>query len=520
MAPVIITFDLTAVSVDDEVLEPTEPLTVEVQAPAADPAASAQVWSLDPVTGLWVLEGDVSRDGDTWTAALPHLTTWRFVNGARRAMGGFILSVWEGSTLSTARSDVSWRCVDPLSGEVAAGSYTLPRGGGICAQALQQSLCEVTVNGLTETGHAILNGCVCNWSNQQCAQIHFDVARTPVCGNGVVDPGEQCDDGNTADGDGCDAACLPEGCTFEWTGSVANVRTNVHYAAQCDIYTDGSGTAMAIVASDGGFDLLNFSEDISWWSAYASGGAPFVAMLSFGQATPLAAGTTPMGDVTLLGASGVGSAEVAPSTATGNLTKVDTNTSTFDFVMDGALQGASPGAWPPPASTTNPTRVNFNAIQTADATRVHVWGRYREVVVQDPPATPCDSSAMVGYASDTSLGCPCFTAADVLCLADDWVVDGQTSWPEFSTVNDASTTYSLSTIHIQSGGGGFQANTRTYANNPTESYCYTTGWGASDSGRAGYTQEVQVSGTEYLACKAQLDDAASQLALTEVVTNN
>src|SRR5258705_610793 len=29
----------------------------------------------------------------------------------------------------------------------------------------------------------------------------------PRCGNGIVDPGEDCDDGNTADGDGCDSQC-------------------------------------------------------------------------------------------------------------------------------------------------------------------------------------------------------------------------------------------------------------------------------------------------------------------------
>ncbi len=32
----------------------------------------------------------------------------------------------------------------------------------------------------------------------------------PTCGDGVVHGGEQCDDGGTADGDGCDAACRPE----------------------------------------------------------------------------------------------------------------------------------------------------------------------------------------------------------------------------------------------------------------------------------------------------------------------
>jgi cysteine-rich repeat protein len=32
----------------------------------------------------------------------------------------------------------------------------------------------------------------------------------PSCGDGVVDPWEQCDDGNTADGDGCSASCTAE----------------------------------------------------------------------------------------------------------------------------------------------------------------------------------------------------------------------------------------------------------------------------------------------------------------------
>jgi len=33
-----------------------------------------------------------------------------------------------------------------------------------------------------------------------------------ACGNGVLDPGEQCDDGNAVDGDGCDANCTATAC--------------------------------------------------------------------------------------------------------------------------------------------------------------------------------------------------------------------------------------------------------------------------------------------------------------------
>src|SRR5512143_3296989 len=34
----------------------------------------------------------------------------------------------------------------------------------------------------------------------------------PACGNGIVDPGEQCDDGNTTNGDTCDTNCTMPRC--------------------------------------------------------------------------------------------------------------------------------------------------------------------------------------------------------------------------------------------------------------------------------------------------------------------
>ncbi len=35
----------------------------------------------------------------------------------------------------------------------------------------------------------------------------------PGCGNGIVDPGETCDDGNTVNGDACPASCVIQSCT-------------------------------------------------------------------------------------------------------------------------------------------------------------------------------------------------------------------------------------------------------------------------------------------------------------------
>ena len=39
-----------------------------------------------------------------------------------------------------------------------------------------------------------------------------DVVRPPECGDGYIDEGEECDDGNREDDDGCDSHCRPSGC--------------------------------------------------------------------------------------------------------------------------------------------------------------------------------------------------------------------------------------------------------------------------------------------------------------------
>jgi len=37
-----------------------------------------------------------------------------------------------------------------------------------------------------------------------------DCRSLEVCGNAILDPGEQCDDGNVRNGDGCSASCRLE----------------------------------------------------------------------------------------------------------------------------------------------------------------------------------------------------------------------------------------------------------------------------------------------------------------------
>ena len=53
----------------------------------------------------------------------------------------------------------------------------------------------------------ICSGCSC--SDNQCGtpNINYSDPRCTACGDGTVDPGEQCDDGNNNNGDGCSATC-------------------------------------------------------------------------------------------------------------------------------------------------------------------------------------------------------------------------------------------------------------------------------------------------------------------------
>jgi cysteine-rich repeat protein len=81
-----------------------------------------------------------------------------------------------------------------------AGSYTV---------------CEVQQDGWTQTYPTDNNGChLVEISNSNVCSINFGNQETqipePVCGNGVIEGDETCDDGNIEDGDGCSSVCLIE----------------------------------------------------------------------------------------------------------------------------------------------------------------------------------------------------------------------------------------------------------------------------------------------------------------------
>jgi len=61
---------------------------------------------------------------------------------------------------------------------------------------------------------ALAIGCGSSLPREGGSDAGLDVAAHTVCGDGTVDPGEECDDGNLTFGDGCSKLCQVE-CSFE-----------------------------------------------------------------------------------------------------------------------------------------------------------------------------------------------------------------------------------------------------------------------------------------------------------------
>lgn len=78
--------------------------------------------------------------------------------------------------------------------------------------------------------------------------------QTAFCGNGYAEYPEECDDGNTLDGDGCSSTCTIEGDTSLWSecpGVGYRVATTGSFAGDTSTLKNGGGSALACGTSSG-----------------------------------------------------------------------------------------------------------------------------------------------------------------------------------------------------------------------------------------------------------------------------
>lgn len=121
---------------------------------------------------------------------------------------------YDGNALSDGQ-DVTADLNDGISGsmnsivsfgEDAAGELYIVSYGGTIYRIIEAGPPPVCGNNMVESGEQ------CDDGNTQAGDGCSPTCQTeiPVCGNGIVDLGEECDDGNTMSGDGCDSMCQSE----------------------------------------------------------------------------------------------------------------------------------------------------------------------------------------------------------------------------------------------------------------------------------------------------------------------
>lgn len=133
-------------------------------------------------------------------------------------------------------SDGRWRVVyNPQSGDYYAKVASKDIGPGahrhIC-KAIKTSSFNIPPrcgNGWIEAGEPCDDG---NAVNGDGCNSTCQVESPPVCGNFIIEAGETCDDGNTANGDGCDSTCQVEGLTAQLAAKEPEVRLKAPCAAR------------------------------------------------------------------------------------------------------------------------------------------------------------------------------------------------------------------------------------------------------------------------------------------------
>ena len=150
----------------------------------------------------------------SWDIDLVLSPGWEVVSGMTVIQSGTSVSMQIGDTIATGT-------IDPASGAFSVLSPDSPA----CDQFGLQGVASPDGNTMSGTGFMEVQGppfhpiCV-------VFQLTFTANRV-FCGNGVLDPGESCDDGNRRDGDCCSASCVAaavgSSCADDGQGCTADV---------------------------------------------------------------------------------------------------------------------------------------------------------------------------------------------------------------------------------------------------------------------------------------------------------
>jgi cysteine-rich repeat protein len=133
---------------------------------------------------------------------------WWISEAATLTDSTFIGSIYAGADITVTRGALDGQAVAGGRGTTTAptGAVTLTGPGTV--NACGTSSGPVCGNGVTEPPEECDDGNIT--SGDGCSAQCKKEGAGPVCGNGVTEPPEECDDGNITSGDGCSAQCKIE----------------------------------------------------------------------------------------------------------------------------------------------------------------------------------------------------------------------------------------------------------------------------------------------------------------------
>ncbi|PCC68073.1 Myxococcus cysteine-rich repeat-containing protein [Nannocystis exedens] len=134
--------------------------------------------------------------------------------------------------------------------EDGCNTCTCHDGGWACTEIACDGLCE---EGATKPAEDGCNTCTCHDNSWACTEIACPATEGPTaeCGDGALQAPEECDDGNTKDGDGCSAMCAIEGGETEGTSGEPNETEGTDGTSGEPNETEGSSTTSASACGDG-----------------------------------------------------------------------------------------------------------------------------------------------------------------------------------------------------------------------------------------------------------------------------
>lgn len=110
-------------------------------------------------------------------------------------------------TTAAGTDKINWT---PNPGFTVVDSGFCVADAGTVLGCFELSLHDSDANGLSGAGVVGLGGEDIAGFGVDELIMYWEIQLAPSCGDGHVDPGEECDDGNTVDGDGCSANCQDE----------------------------------------------------------------------------------------------------------------------------------------------------------------------------------------------------------------------------------------------------------------------------------------------------------------------